>query len=60
MEKGKNFLSQFLAGLVTADGQTSKVDYKFDPSDNSIVKIAWNSPNDKKQNIVNFLMSLEP
>lgn len=61
MEKGNNnFLSRFLAGLVNAEGENPRIDYKFDPTDNSIMKIAWNSPNDKKQNIVNFLMDWEP
>lgn len=46
MEREKDFLSRYLAGLI--------------PKDNSVVKIAWNSPNDDKGNLVNVLMSLEP
>ena len=46
MEREKDFLSRYLSGLI--------------PDNNSIVKIAWNSPNDGKGNLVNFLMDLEP
>lgn len=37
------------------------VNYRFAPlNDTSIMKIAWNSPNDNKSNLINFLMDLEP
>ena len=58
-KKGENFLSRFLAGLVP-EAEGAEVKYKFNPSDNSIMKIDWESPNDGKKNIVNFLLSAEP
>ena len=33
--------------------------YKFDSKDNSILKIKWKSPNDKKENILDFRMDKE-
>ncbi|MBR6099433.1 hypothetical protein IKP85_06770 [bacterium] len=54
-KKKKNFLSNFL-GLP----EDAKVNFAFNPLDNSILKIAWNSPNDGKSNLFNMLMSTEP
>lgn len=31
-----------------------KVKFKFDPKDSSIMKVKWNSPNDKKGNILDI------
>ena len=31
-----------------------KVKVKFDPKDNSIIKVKWNSPIDKKGNVLNI------
>lgn len=53
MEK-ENFLSKFLAGLVP-EGAT--VDFTFEPFDNKLLEVAWASPNDKKQNLVQVLMN---
>lgn len=55
MEQGKrkqNLLSQML-GLP----KEAKVNYTFNPLDNSIMKISWNSPNDGKANLFNMLMN---
>jgi hypothetical protein len=35
----------------------AKVNYTFNPFDNSIMKISWNSPNDGKPNLFNMLMN---
>ena len=57
-ENKNSWLSKFLAGLIpVAEG--AEVNYKFDPSDSSIMKISWNSPNDGKNNLVNFLLDWE-
>ena len=53
MGKGKNRFVDYLT-------QGGLINYKFDPSDSSIMKISWNSPNDGKNNLVNFLLSTEP
>lgn len=58
MEQGKrknNLLGQML-GLP----QDAHINYTFNPLDNSIMKISWNSPNDGKPNLFNMLMNLEP
>lgn len=34
-----------------------KVTNTFNPLDNSIMKITWKSPNDKKENLVNMLLN---
>lgn len=51
-KKKKSFLSNFL-GLP----EDAKVNFAFNPLDNSILKIAWNSPNDGKSNLFNMLMN---
>lgn len=38
----------------------TKVNFNFSPLDNSIAKVSWNSPNDNRANLVNFLLSPEP
>ena len=55
MEKGKNLLAKIL-GLP----EGANINYAFNPKDNSIMKISWNSPNDGKPNLVNMLVSTEP
>lgn len=40
--------------------ENTNVNYSFNPHDNSIMKISWNSPNDGKSNLINFLMDWEP
>ena len=57
MEKAEkqDFLSKLL-GLP----EGTQVNYTFNPSDNSIVKLSWTSPNDKRQNLINMLLSAEP
>ena len=56
MEKGKKNLFDWL--LPVSDG--ANVNYKFEPSDNSLLKISWNSPNDNKANLFNVLFDTEP
>ena len=51
-EKKKNLLAYFL-GLP----EGVKINYAFNPQDNSIMKISWNSPNDGKSNLVNMLVN---
>lgn len=60
MENGKKKLSQMLTGLVPVSDDVN-INYRFAPlSDNSIMKLSWNSPNDGKGNLINFLLSPEP
>ena len=54
MEKGKNLLAQILAGLVP---EGVNVDFTFQPFDNKLIEVAWDSPNDKKKNLVQVLMN---
>lgn len=53
--KRQNRLAQLL-GLP----ENTNVNYFLNPHDNSIMKISWNSPNDGKNNMINFLMDTEP
>jgi hypothetical protein len=53
MEK-ESFLAKILAGLVP---EGVNVDFTFQPFDNKLVELAWTSPNDKKQNLVQVLMN---
>ena len=49
MEKGKkNLFANLLPGV--------NVDFVFEPFDNKLLELAWNSPNDGKRNLVQFLM----
>jgi len=57
MEQGKK--KSFLNNLLGLP-EDAKVNYTFNPMDNSIMKISWNSPNDGKPNLFNMLMNLEP
>lgn len=57
MEQGKR--KSFLNNLLGLP-EDAKVNYTFNPMDNSIMKISWNSPNDGKPNLFNMLMSAEP
>ena len=55
MEKGKNnWLSNFLAGVMP---DNLNVDFKFEPFDNKLIELAWESPNDSKKNLVQVLMN---
>lgn len=54
MEQGKR--KSFLNNLLGLP-EDAKVNYTFNPMDNSIMKISWNSPNDGKPNLFNFLMN---
>ena len=49
----------FLAKLLGMP-QGTRVNYTFNPKNNSFIKIAWNSPNDNKANLINMLMSTDP
>ena len=55
MEQGKkeNWLGKILAGVLPED---VNVDFQFTPFDNKLVELAWESPNDGKNNLVQFLM----
>lgn len=60
MGQGNNkTLKDFFNGMLGLPEDT-QVNYSFNPRDNSIFKIAWNSPNDGKQNLFNLLLSPEP
>ena len=53
MEKRKeNFINWLTGG--------GNINYTFNPKDNSIMKIAWKSPGDGKENMINFLLDWEP
>lgn len=56
MEQGNN---NFLNKLFDLPNDTN-INYSFKPLDNSIMKVSWNSPNDRKPNLFNLLMSNEP
>lgn len=34
--------------------KSANIKYKFDAKDNSLLKIKWNSPNDKKENTLDI------
>ena len=51
--KKENWLGKFLAGLMPED---VNVDFQFTPFDNKLIELAWESPNDGKNNLVQFLM----
>lgn len=57
MEKGrKNLFANLLP-----QAQGANINYGFAPlSDTSLMRISWDSPNDGKGNLINFLFSPEP
>jgi hypothetical protein len=56
MEKEKRKPKNILSSLLGLPEDTN-VKFTFNPYDNSIMKIAWNSPNDGKSNLFNLLMN---
>lgn len=52
--QNNNYLSRLL-GIP----EDVNVNYSFNPRDNSILKIAWNSPNDNKSNLFNLLVDFK-
>lgn len=58
MEQGKK--KSNLLGQILGLPQDANINYTFNPFDNSIMKISWNSPNDGKSNLVNLLMDWKP
>lgn len=51
---------QSLLAKILGLPEGTKVNFNFSPLDNSIAKVSWNSPNDNRANLVNFLLSPEP
>lgn len=53
-EKRKTLLDRLAySGLMNLN-EDNNIHYVFDPSSNSIMKLTWQSPNDKLYNMVNF------
>ena len=51
---------QSLLAKILGLPEGTKINFNFSPLDNSIAKVSWNSPNDNRANLVNFLLSPEP
>lgn len=57
MEKGKKNLFDWLL----PQAEDANINYRFGPlGDTSLMRISWDSPNDGKGNLINFLLSPEP
>ena len=51
MEKRKN---NFFESLLP---ENVNIDFVYEPFDNKLLELSWNSPNDGKRNLIEFLMN---
>lgn len=48
---------QSLLAKILGLPEGTKVNFNFNPLDNSIAKVSWNSPNDNRANLINMLLN---
>ena len=48
---------QSLLAKILGLPEGTKINFKFNPLDNSIAKVSWNSPNDNRANLINMLLN---